>query len=263
MRRTLLHVTWLALLAVLPAAPAAAHRATRPRRPAIGSGVGPAHLRRAVRVVPRQRRRRRHRTESPRHELRHATTLELDRRHHRQRHPGHRHAVVPPRADRAQTRQTATYVLSLVAIASRVRCPGNAERGAAVYQSSGCGVVPRRRRTRRHPRSGADRHRRRRGAVYLRDAIVKPAASHPPGYLVVRAVPTQRRRGPRHSRQRRRVLDPHPRRAAATCTRCRSRSCRALDRELEATLMPSYESRLSPAQLDDLVAYLATLRGAK
>ena len=36
-----------------------------------------------------------------------------------------------------------------------------------------------------------------------------------------------------------------------------------VDRELEATLMPSYESRLSPAQLDDLVAYLATLRGAK
>jgi hypothetical protein len=27
--------------------------------------------------------------------------------------------------------------------------------------------------------------------------------------------------------------------------------------------MPSYESRLSSAQLDDLVAYLATLRGAK
>jgi len=36
-----------------------------------------------------------------------------------------------------------------------------------------------------------------------------------------------------------------------------------LDRELEATLMPSYESRLGAAELDDLVAYLATLRGAK
>jgi hypothetical protein len=36
-----------------------------------------------------------------------------------------------------------------------------------------------------------------------------------------------------------------------------------VDRELEATLMPSYESRLSPAQLDDLVAYLATMRGTK
>jgi cytochrome c553 len=36
-----------------------------------------------------------------------------------------------------------------------------------------------------------------------------------------------------------------------------------LDRELTATLMPSYASRLSDAQLDDLVAYLASLRGAK
>jgi hypothetical protein len=36
-----------------------------------------------------------------------------------------------------------------------------------------------------------------------------------------------------------------------------------LDREIDGTLMPSYEARLSPAQLDDLVAYLGTLRGAK
>ena len=36
-----------------------------------------------------------------------------------------------------------------------------------------------------------------------------------------------------------------------------------VDREIEASLMPSYESRLSRPQLDDLVAYLSTLRGAK
>ena len=34
-----------------------------------------------------------------------------------------------------------------------------------------------------------------------------------------------------------------------------------LDRELEATLMPSYGTRFSAAELDDLVAYLASLRG--
>ena len=73
----------------------------------------------------------------------------------------------------------------------------------------------------------------------------------------------QRPRDPRHPRQRRRVLDPHPRRRAARCTCCRNPSCRGVDRELEATLMPSYASRFSAAELDDLVAYLATLRGAK
>ena len=34
-----------------------------------------------------------------------------------------------------------------------------------------------------------------------------------------------------------------------------------LDRELEATLMPAYGSRFSATELDDLIAYLASLRG--
>jgi len=37
----------------------------------------------------------------------------------------------------------------------------------------------------------------------------------------------------------------------------------SLDRQLDASLMPSYASRLSDADLDDLVAYLTTLRGEK
>ena len=36
-----------------------------------------------------------------------------------------------------------------------------------------------------------------------------------------------------------------------------------LERQLDATLMPSYATRLSSSDLDDLVAYLATLRGAR
>ena len=55
----------------------------------------------------------------------------------------------------------------------------------------------------------------------------------------------QRRRDPRHSRQRRRVLDPHSRYAAARCTRCRSPTCRASIASSKGTLMPSYASRLS------------------
>jgi hypothetical protein len=37
----------------------------------------------------------------------------------------------------------------------------------------------------------------------------------------------------------------------------------SLERELTGTLMPSYASRFSAAELDDVVAYLATLRGAR
>src|SRR5262249_40279716 len=85
-------------------------------------------------------------------------------------------------------RQTAAYVQSL----SRSTGPagaGNAQRGAALYASTGCGGC--------HVVEGQGgilgpeltTIGARRGAAYLREAIVKPAASHPPGYLVVRAVP--------------------------------------------------------------------------
>jgi putative heme-binding domain-containing protein len=158
-------------------------------------------------------------------------------------------------------RRTATYVLSLSRSASRPG-PGNAERGAAVYQSSGCGSC--------HVIDGRGgilgpeltSIGGRRGAVYLREAIVKPAASHPPGYLVVRAVPNSGAdvRGIRLNED---VFWIHIRDASGNVHALQKSELARVDRELEGTLMPSYESRLSPAQLDDLVAYLATLRGAK
>src|SRR5262249_45531718 len=86
------------------------------------------------------------------------------------------------------TRQAAAYVLSLTRAPLRAG-PGNAERGEALYQSSGCGSC--------HVAEGRGGLLGpeltdiggRRGGVYLREAIVKPAASRPPGFLVVRAVP--------------------------------------------------------------------------
>ena len=160
-----------------------------------------------------------------------------------------------------ETRQTATYVLSLSRSTSRPG-PGNAERGAAVYQSTGCGschVVDGRGGI-LGPELTAIGGRR--GAVYLREAIVKPAASHPPGYLVVRAVPASGAevRGIRVNED---VFWIHIRDASGMVHALQKSELARVERELEATLMPSYETRLSSAQLDDLVTYLATLRGAK
>lgn len=159
------------------------------------------------------------------------------------------------------TRQAATYVLSLSRAASRPG-PGNPERGAAVYQSSGCGSC--------HVIDGRGgilgpeltTIGGRRGAVYLREAIVTPAAAHPPGYLVVRAVPNSGAdiRGIRVNED---VFWIHIRDAGGNVHALRKSDLARVDREIEGTLMPSYDSRLSPAQLDDLVAYLATLRGAQ
>jgi putative heme-binding domain-containing protein len=160
-----------------------------------------------------------------------------------------------------ETRQTATYVQTLSRSASRPG-PGNAERGATLYQSNGCGSC--------HVVEGRGgilgpeltTIGGRRGAIYLREAIVKPAASHPPGYLVVRAVPAS---GPevRGIRLNEDVFWIHIRDAGGNDHALQKSELTRIDREPDATLMPSYESRLSPAQLDDIVAYLSTLRGAK
>jgi len=158
-------------------------------------------------------------------------------------------------------RQAATYVQSLSRAAAHPG-PGNPQRGATVYQSSGCEschVV--------EGRGGVlgpelTSIGARRGALYLREAIVEPAASHPPGYLVVRAVPATGAevRGIRVNED---VFWIHIRDASGTVHALQKSELSRIDRELDATLMPSYESRLSAAELDDVVAYLASLRGAK
>jgi putative heme-binding domain-containing protein len=157
--------------------------------------------------------------------------------------------------------QTAAYVRSL-GRTRNVAVAGDAARGSRLYESSGCaschvvsgrgGVLGPELTT-----IGAQR-----GAPYLRDALVKPAAAHPPGYMVVRATPTS---GPeiRGIRVNEDVFWVHVRDIGGTVHTLQKSELTRLDRELEGTLMPSYASRLSAAEIDDLVAWLTTLRGAK
>jgi len=158
-------------------------------------------------------------------------------------------------------RQTAAYVQSLSRSAATVS-QGNRQHGAALYQSSGCAGC--------HIVDGAGgilgpeltvigSHR---GATYLRDALVKPAASHPPGYLVVRAVPES---GPevRGIRVNEDVFWIHIRDAGGAVHTLQKSGLKDLVREIDASLMPSYSTRLTEAEIEDLVAYLSTLRGAK
>jgi len=157
--------------------------------------------------------------------------------------------------------QTAAYVRSL----GRTRAAtvtGDAPRGARLYESSGCASC--------HTVDGRGgvlgpeltSIGALRGAPYLREALVKPAASHPPGYLVVRAVPASGAeiRGIRVNED---VFWIHIRDAGGNVHALLKSDLSRVDRELDGTLMPSYAARLQPGELDDLVAYLATLRGAK
>jgi mono/diheme cytochrome c family protein len=122
--------------------------------------------------------------------------------------------------------QTAAYVRSL-GRARAAPVKGDAQRGARVYEASGCGSC--------HVVTG-------RGGVLgpeltsigaLRGAALPPRCDRQTGRRASTGVSRRargsdkRRGGPRDSRQRRRVLDPHPRRERDGATRCRSPSSRA------------------------------------
>jgi putative heme-binding domain-containing protein len=156
--------------------------------------------------------------------------------------------------------QTAAYVRSLGRAAGRP-LPGNAQHGASLYDANGCASC--------HIVAGKGRAvgpeltaiGALRGAPYLREAILKPEAAHPPGYLVVKATTAsgQEVRGIRVNED---VFYIHIRDARGGVHTLDKSTLAKLDRELEASLMPSY-ARLASGDLDDLVAYLASLRGAK
>jgi putative heme-binding domain-containing protein len=157
--------------------------------------------------------------------------------------------------------QTAAYVRTLGRTRT-VAVPGDAIRGARLYESSGCAschVVGGRGGVLGPELTSIGAQR---GAPYLREALVKPAAAHPPGYLVVRAAATN---GPevRGIRVNEDVFWIHIRDAGGTVHTLEKAQLARVDRELDGTLMPSYESRLSAAEIDDVVAWLATLRGVK
>ena len=139
-------------------------------------------------------------------------------------------------------RQTAAYVQSLSRAAARPAA-GNADRGATVYRSSGCAschVVDGQGGT-LGPELTAIGARR--GVAYLRESIVTPAATHPPGYLVVRAVPTNGAdvRGIRVTED---VFWIHIRDAGGTVHALQKSELKSVDREVGASLMPSYSTRL-------------------
>jgi putative heme-binding domain-containing protein len=155
--------------------------------------------------------------------------------------------------------QTAAYVRSLGRTAARI-VAGDALRGAVIYQSAGCGSC--------HAIGGQGGTLGPdltaigaiRGAGHLRESIVNPAATHPPGYLVVRAT-TASGREVRGVRVNEDVFWIHIRDAGGNVHALEKADLSRLDRELDGTLMPSYASRLSAGELVDLVAYLSALRG--
>jgi cytochrome c oxidase cbb3-type subunit III len=171
-----------------------------------------------------------------------------------------------------EQRQLIAYVRSL-GRAARAGSSGDVPKGSAVYQRSGCsschvikgegGTVGPELTT-----IGIQR-----GPEYLRQAILDPASTLPKGtqpvpsrnldeFLPVRIV-TRDGREVRGARINEDTFTIQVRDSNNQLHSFRKADLRQVDKEFGKSLMPSFKDRLSAADVNDLVAYLYSLGGAK
>jgi putative heme-binding domain-containing protein len=171
--------------------------------------------------------------------------------------PGYGRANGPRR-----TWQLAAYVRTLMAGGTTPVVPGDAAKGKVVYQERGCASC--------HVLDGAGRAYgpdlsnigAQRGVAYLKEALLQPGARVPDGHVVVTATPKDARsvRGVRVSEDAFWVYVRDP---SGKIFRYWKPDLEALEREAGASLMPAYGAQRTATEIDDLVAYLASLRGAR
>lgn len=171
-----------------------------------------------------------------------------------------------------ELRQLVSYVRSLAPTAEPpIR--GNVQKGRGFYDALGCASC--------HIVNGQGGSfgptlteiGRLRGPQYLRQAIIDPSSVLPRGTLPVPArgfseflpvlVVTRDGREVRGVRINEDVFTIQLRDASNAFHSFRKSDVKSVQKEIGKSLMPSYTGRLSAAELDDLIAYLSSLRGAQ
>jgi putative heme-binding domain-containing protein len=155
--------------------------------------------------------------------------------------------------------QVAGHVRSLGRVA-RATVPGDPNRGRTLYQEHGCAAC--------HATSGQGSSLgpdltevgARRGAAFLRTKLTKPSEALSDGFAMVRAV-THDGRELRGFRVNEDSFTIQFKDAANRFYSFRKGDLAQLEKEFDKTLMPSFATKLTPSDLDDLTAYLAGLRG--
>ena len=156
--------------------------------------------------------------------------------------------------------QVASYVRSLGTAARAETLPGNAEHGKFIYNAKGCGGC--------HVVAGVGSAYgpeltdigARRNAAFLRESVLDPGASVPEGFVIVHATP----RGGGAVTGVRLNEDSFTiqiRDASGKFYSFRKQDLADLRKDFGKSPMPAYRGRLSDSDLDDLVAWLASLRG--
>jgi putative heme-binding domain-containing protein len=171
-----------------------------------------------------------------------------------------------------EQRQLIAYVRSLGRTTKAART-GDAQKGRSVYQRSGCAschVVSSEGGTTGPELTTIGVQR---GADYLRQAIVDPAAALPHGTLAVPSrnldeflpvrVVTRDGREIQAVRINEDTFTIQLRDASGQFLSFRKADLRQVDKEFGKSLMPSFKDRLTAPEVDDLVAYLSSLGGAK
>jgi cytochrome c oxidase cbb3-type subunit III len=169
-----------------------------------------------------------------------------------------------------ESAQVAAYVRTL-GRAPAEALPGDPARGKAIYEGKGacaaCHIV-------RGAGNGLGPELSeisdRRGSAYLRESLLDPGATLPEravpyepnsyaGYLVMRAV-TPAGAEIVGARVQEDSFTIQLRDAAGRLHSLRKASLKSLEKKDGASLMPSYRGTLTPAEIDDVVSYLMTLR---
>ena len=162
----------------------------------------------------------------------------------------------------AEILQVAAFVRQL-GTAQTAPVEGDPQAGAAIYQGHGRCVAC-------HSLGGVggvygpelDGIGGRRSAQHLRQSLVDPAADFPPGHVFVEAVSSagQRVQGLRVNED---TFSIQLRDLGGRVHSFWKQELRSLRQDLKRSPMPSYRETLNPAELTNLVAYLASLTEAK
>ena len=153
----------------------------------------------------------------------------------------------------------ADYVQSLGKTSS-ASLPGNAGRGKTAFDARACAAC--------HIVQGQGGSLgpdltmvgARRSASYLREKLTEPGRAAPEGFLIVSVITADGRRI-RGLRANEDSFTIQLRDSENRFHSFRKDEVRELHKEFGASMMPSYKDSLSGAELDDLIAYLASLRG--
>lgn len=156
-------------------------------------------------------------------------------------------------------REIAGYVQSLGARTPEV-IPGDAVKGKAIYAAQDCGAC--------HIINGAGSSLGpdlsdigiRRSASYLRKEVVQPGAATPDGFMMIYAAPESGTpvEGMRENED---SFSVQIRDADNRFHSFRKAELKTFRKQRGKSLMPSYAQKLDATELDDLVAYLASLQG--